>query len=244
MMPDTLTNPIYTLHGIPDWASVIVRFALEEMGLPYRYALCDFDAGDLDTPAFRAVNPAGLLPALETPDGPMFETAAILLYLTDRHGALAPAPDSPDRAAYLSWLLFTANTVHPTLMALIHPYRLAGEASQEETASLAHATFIDRLAMIESMLVAKAPRWLSPVEPGVLGYYLGTLLRWARMIPPNPAHRVTLDAYPALRAVLAAHEARPAALRVANAEDLGPTPFTAPVFTAHEPPDPPEDSAT
>jgi glutathione S-transferase len=46
-----------TLYHIPDWASTIIRLALEEIGQPYRVHPMDFDAGDFDAPAFRAINP-------------------------------------------------------------------------------------------------------------------------------------------------------------------------------------------
>ena len=49
--------------------------------------------------AYRKLNPAGFVPALETPEGDILhEAAAIMLYLTDRHGLEAMAP-SADRSA-------------------------------------------------------------------------------------------------------------------------------------------------
>ena len=71
------------------------------------------------------------------------------------------------------------------------------------------------------------PRWLSPDHPGVLGYYIGILVRWLILLPPAP-YGIVLADFPYLKAVLAAHEARPAALRVAASDGLGPTPFTNP----------------
>ena len=223
-----MTSPDLTLHAIPDWASVIIRFALEEMEAPYTLVKKDFDAGDLASPAFRAISPLGLIPAMETPDGPIFETAAILLWLADRHGRLAPGPQDRDRAAFLSWLFFTSNALHPSAMALIYPDRPAGEAAATAAIAIAHDQVLTRLGLVEAMIVAQQPRWLSDSEPGVLGYYIGTLVRWMAMLPPAQ-YAVDLTRFPALRAVLAAHETRPAALRVALADGLGPTPFTQPV---------------
>jgi len=97
---------MYILHSWPDSASLIVDLVLQELGLPYTSRQIDRPAGALNSPEYRALHPLGLIPALETPDGPMFETAAILLYLTEQHG-LAPAPGTPDRAAFLTWLFFT-----------------------------------------------------------------------------------------------------------------------------------------
>jgi glutathione S-transferase len=217
-----------TLYHCPDWASSIIRLALEELGLAYTIHPMDRDAGDLDTPAFRAINPLGLIPAMDTPDGRIFETAAILLWLVERHGRLGPVPGDPDRAAFLTWLIFVSNTLHVSVMTLIHPERPAGEAAAAEVRRLALERLNQEAAELETLITDQAPRWLSATEPGVLGYYLGIILRWAMDMPEDPAMRFDLRPFPALRAVLAAHEGFPAARRVAEADGLGPHPFTAP----------------
>jgi glutathione S-transferase len=219
----------YTLYHIPEWASSIIRLALEEIGAPYSVATLDWDAGDFDSAAFRAVNPLGQIPALVTPDGPVFETAAILLWLNARHGGLGPAPTDPDRAAFLSWLMFVSNTLHPTVVTLIHPHRAAGEAVQDIVQVHALDQLHAGLAPLEAMILAMDPDWLSPRKPGALGYYLGMILRWAIYMPKDRGRGLSLDPYPALRAVLQAHERFPAARRVIIADRLGDTPFTAPV---------------
>jgi glutathione S-transferase len=216
-----------TLHHAPDFASTIVRLALEELELPHTIALADIEGGALASPEYRRVNPVGLIPALETDDGPMFETAAILLWLVDRTGRLGPGPQDPDRAAFLSWLFFTSNALHTAALALFYPHRPAGEANTDAARAAAHDQIIARLGLIEALIAARQPRWLSAEHPGVLGYYIGILVRWLIMLPPPP-YGINIADFPNLRAVLAAHEARPAALRVAMADGLGPTPFTNP----------------
>lgn len=218
----------YILPHIPDWGSSVIRIVLEELGAPYEVAPLDWDAGDFDSPAFRAVNPLGLIPALQTPDGPVFETAAIILWLNARHGGLGPAPTDPDRAAFLSWLMFTSNTLHQTVLTLIHPDRVAGQAVQDVVQACALEHLHGEAAQLEAMIAAKDPDWLSPRKPGALGYYLGILLRWAMSLPEDTGMRFSLRPYPALRSVLAAHERFPAAMRVADADGLGDTPFTLP----------------
>lgn len=218
----------YSLYHIPDWGSSVIRLVLEEIGAPYDIVPLDWDAGDFDSPAFRAVNPLGLIPAMETPDGPIFETAAIILWLNARHGGLGPAPTDPAHGAFLSWLMFTSNTLHQTVLALIHPDRIAGEVVQDTVQAHALQRLHDQTGQIEAMLASHDPDWLSARQAGALGYYLGILLRWAMYLPEDPDSLFSLSPYPRLEAVLAAHEGFPAALRVAEADALGPTPFTAP----------------
>ncbi len=216
-----------TLHHAPDFASTIVRFALEEMELPHTIALADIEGGALASPDYRQINPVGLIPALETPDGPMFETAAILLWLVDRTGRLGPGPDDPDRGAFLSWLFFTSNALHQAALAMFYPHRPAGDANGDAAQAAAHDQIVARLGLIEGLITTRQPRWLSVDQPGVLGYYIGVLVRWLILLPPAP-YGLDLADFPYLRAVLAAHETRPAALRVADADGFGPTPFTNP----------------
>jgi glutathione S-transferase len=201
---------------------------LEEIGAPYEIATLDWDAGDFDSPAFRAVNPLGLIPALQTPDGPVFETAAIILWLNARHGGLCPGPTDPERGAFLSWLMFTSNTLHQSVLTLIHPERTAGEAVQDVVQASALDSLHAEVGHIEAMITAKDPDWLSTRQPGALGYYLGIVLRWSMYLPEDPDLRFSLRPYPALRKVLEAHERYPAARRVAEADALGQSPFTAP----------------
>ncbi len=214
-----------TLHHAPDFASTIVRMALEELELPHTLSIVDFDAGALQSAEYRRINPVGLIPALETDDGPMFETAAILLWLVDKTGRLGPGPNDTDRGAFLSWLFFTSNALHQAALAMFYPHRPAGEANTDAARATAHDQVVARLGLIEAMLATQSPRWLSADHPGVLGLYIGVLVRWLTSLPPEP-YRINLAEFPMLRAVLVAHENRPSVQRVAADEGLGAHPFT------------------
>ena len=147
---------MYVLHYFPDTASLAPRMVLAELGVQHRCALIDREAGVLSSPAYRALHPLGQIPALETPDGPMFETAAILLYLADRHPGLAPAPDAPARAAFLSWLFFTSTNIHTTLLQLFYPERTAGEACKDAVLTHAKARMDLYLATLDTAVAQSA----------------------------------------------------------------------------------------
>lgn len=227
-----------TLHYAPDNASLIIRLALLETGAPFRTALVDRRLRAQDSAAYRAVNPAGLIPALETPDGPVFETGACLLWLADRHpeAGLAPPPQAPGRGAFLSWLFFLSNTAHADLRRMFHPDPLPQPGAQAaQRAAVAdrmrrHLGLLDRAA-------ADHPGLFAP--PSALAFYAVTLCRWATLYPVGGTGWYDAQAWPALRALAAAAEQRPATRAAALAEGLGPRPFTAPAL-----PDPPDGSAT
>ena len=68
-----MTAP-YRLHYAPDNASMIVRLVLEALRQRYEVILVDRAMRGQNEPAYLALNPNGLIPTLETPDGSIFET--------------------------------------------------------------------------------------------------------------------------------------------------------------------------
>jgi glutathione S-transferase len=221
---------MYVLHYAPDNASLAVRLALEEIGMPYRAALVDGATPERDQAGYRALSPTGLIPALETPQGAIFETGAILLWLADRHGGLGPGPAEPARGDFLKWLFFTSNTLHADMRGLFYPQRYAG-GDKAGFRALTEGRILRALALLEAAL-ADTPAWCRPGAPGALGCYLAPLFRWLALYPRSKPMAPGLDAYPSLGAVLSDLETRPSARKAAKAEGLGPTPFTAPSYPA------------
>jgi glutathione S-transferase len=82
-----------------------VRLLLAQLGTEYRRVPIDIFAGDTLDDAYRARNPTGQTPVLETEDGEVvFESAAILWYLAEGTPFL---PESRlGRARTLQWLSF------------------------------------------------------------------------------------------------------------------------------------------
>ncbi|MCY1126930.1 glutathione S-transferase family protein [Frigidibacter sp. RF13] len=225
---------MYVLHYAPDLSSLIVRLALEEMGLDYRDILVDFDGGEHHGAAYRAINPTGLIPVLETPAGPIFETGAILLWLSETHGQLAPPPGDPDRAGFLKWLFFAANTLHADLRARAYATRYSGaaqpgDATEQAFVRAVETRMLSHLDLLEA-LAAQGWRWFSPDRPSLLPLYVACILRWLRYFPGERPDWFRLVHYPALTGLLSALERRPAVLRAARKEGLGATIFTDPVF--------------
>ena len=206
---------MYILHSWPDTASLIIEMVLMEMGQPYQSRQIDRPAGVLDSTEYRALHPLGLIPALETPDGSMFETAAMLVYLSERHG-LGPAPGTPDRAAFLAWMFFTSTNLHTALLQTFYPDRTAGPANADAVVAHARARLRTCLTILNDV-AATRPSFLSDSQPTVLGYYIAVLMRWIAADFPSTD-------YPALHRVLVYLESRPATK--AAATDLGPHPFT------------------
>lgn len=88
---------------------------LEEVEQPYELTYVDVMGGEHKRPDFKAKNLMGKLPTLIDGDTVVTESAAIGLYLADRYalGRLAPAPDDPDRGAYLRWSFYAPSVIEP-----------------------------------------------------------------------------------------------------------------------------------
>ena len=105
---------MYTLYHQDGTRSTAALLALEEGGLPYDLRHIDISADEHRRQEFLAVNPRGLIPTLVTDSGEVIsETAAIMLYVADRHrlGDLAPLPGEPGRGALCDWLFYHVGEV-------------------------------------------------------------------------------------------------------------------------------------
>jgi glutathione S-transferase len=229
----------YILHYAPDNASLIVRLALESRSLPYRTQLVDRTVQGQRAPGYLALNPNGLIPVLETPQGPLFETGAILLWLGDTHGGLGPAPQEAGRGDYLKWLFFVANTLHPALRMMFYPQKFIAPDHTDALREGLHLRITDVLSQLERV-AATRPKWLGAVAPTGLDFYIAACLRWCALYPADTARDwFDLAATPALAQMCAHLQTLPCTAALQAAEGLGTAPFTAPAY-----PDPAYGSAT
>jgi maleylpyruvate isomerase len=103
------------LHGyFRSSASYRVRIALNLKGIVYTDAFHHLRRGEQRAPAFLALSPQGLLPALETPHGVLTQSLAICDYLD----AIVPTPpllpaDPFRRAQVRAFALAIACDIHP-----------------------------------------------------------------------------------------------------------------------------------
>ena len=103
---------LYSL-GTPNGVKVTVMLeellALGHSGAEYDAWLIRINEGDQFGSDFVSINPNSKIPALLDRSGPepvrVFESAAILMYLAEKFGALLPT-GGQDRAACLSWLFW------------------------------------------------------------------------------------------------------------------------------------------
>jgi glutathione S-transferase len=100
------------LYTNPQSRGRIARWALEEVGAPYRTEILGY-GGTMKSPEYLAINPMGKVPAIRHGDTVVTEVAAICAYLADAfpESGLAPPHGSKARDPYYRWLFFGAGPV-------------------------------------------------------------------------------------------------------------------------------------
>ncbi|HZP86355.1 MAG TPA: glutathione S-transferase family protein [Burkholderiales bacterium] len=94
-------------------------WACEEMGLPYERIDAGGEFGVVNTPQYRALNPNGLVPTIEDGGFVMWESNAIVRYLTAKHSAGKLWPeDAVLRAEADMWMDWQNTTFWPALRPL------------------------------------------------------------------------------------------------------------------------------
>lgn len=90
---------------------------LKELDAEHERIVIDIQAGEQNSPEYRAINPMGKVPTLVDGDAVITEAAAICAYLADKFAekGLAPSPSSPERGRYYRYLFFSGNTLEPLL---------------------------------------------------------------------------------------------------------------------------------
>ena len=94
-----------------------VLWTLEEIGLPYEIVGMDHPNHDLDSPAYRALNPFGQIPVIDDDGVVVSESGAILLYLARKSGKLMPH-DLAGEAQVLRWSFTALNTIELPVLSL------------------------------------------------------------------------------------------------------------------------------
>ena len=79
---------------------------LEELGAPFELTVIARD--DKQSDEYRKLHPLGRAPVLELDEGPVFESAALILHLADVHSeaGLIASPGSYERALQYQWAVF------------------------------------------------------------------------------------------------------------------------------------------
>ncbi|MCA9517029.1 MAG: glutathione S-transferase family protein [Myxococcales bacterium] len=206
-----MSEPRFLLHYAPWSRAQRALWLLEEARLPYALVEHDLQKGTHKRAEYLGLNPDGKVPALvdRGPEGGggkwpvvVTESAAICLYVADLSGDayLAPPVGSPDRAAYMTWLVYAASVLEPAFADMVY-----GRAETPRPGSIGWPPFaeaVERCGQALEQRGGEAPYLLGErfsAADIMVGGMLGWVVAWNK-----------IEATPAIRRYLDALNARPA----------------------------------
>ncbi|MFC0304931.1 glutathione S-transferase family protein [Rhizorhabdus histidinilytica] len=183
-------NDELVLYGNPRSRAQMVHFLLEELGIPYRLVVIDFEKGESRQADYLAINPMGKVPAIVHRGVTVTETGAIIAYLADAfpEKGLAPAIGDPQRGTWLRWMFFGAGVIEPAILDTM----LKRPDAPRTTAG--YGSYADVLDTLDTML--DPGPWILGERFSAADVYVGAELVWAAMFGvPDIADHPRIAAY-------------------------------------------------
>lgn len=219
------------VHFVPTPNGNKVSIMLEEVGLRYRLIPYDMLAGDHLRPEFRRVNPNGRLPAIEDHDPIgggqpfcVFESGAILLYLSEKAGGALMPTDPRGRSLVHQWLMWQMSGLGPMHGQAHHFVRYAPEGQDYP---------VGRYMNEARRLLAVLDRRLAEAEYLAGDYSLADVSAWPWV---RAIRAIGLDVadWPNISRWFEAIAARPAVARGTEVKNAANLSSTRPVLTPEQ----------
>jgi glutathione S-transferase len=183
-----------------------VRWALEEVGLPYEVRLISFKA--MKEPAHLALHPFGQIPTYEEDGLALFETGSIVFHIAERHAGLLP-DEAHARARAITWMFASLSSVEPPILEFANARLLEGDKPwSKERLPLVVDRLRDRLQQLSTRLGDAT--WLD-------GDFSAGDLMMVHVLQRLKPSGILAD-HPRLAAYVAGAEARPAFKRAFAAQ--------------------------
>ena len=133
-------------------------WALLELGLPHRHIEVGGRHGGLSEPAYRALNPNGLVPTLQDGALTIWESHATVRYLAAQYGqASLWRADPAARALVDQWTDWTASTFQPAWIRLFWLLvRTPPDQHDASAMTIAYEKSVAGMAMLDNQLAGRA----------------------------------------------------------------------------------------
>jgi glutathione S-transferase len=203
----------YTLYYAPGAASLCVHWLLIELGVPFEAVGVDLAAGDQRTAAFLLLNPAGRAPTLVVDGVGYGESAALLMWLAERHSALAPAAGAPERGRWLETMVWLASTLGSSMRDWFYADKDGPAAGATAVRDLARSRIQAAWDRLDGQL-ADGRAYLLGATVSTADLLATMYMRWSRSMG-RPA-----TSWPRLGPYVARMRARPGFAEVCRREGL------------------------
>ncbi len=146
---------MYTLYYSPGACSLAVHVLLQELKLPFELVEINLGERKHRTKDYLAINPRSQVPALVGDGVVLLESAAIMLYLMEKHGSAWLPISAMARAKAVEWLLFCNSTLHQAYIRSFFFLKTIKDAEQLRELLVVNSKAISRLwSNVEEQLLA------------------------------------------------------------------------------------------
>jgi glutathione S-transferase len=109
------------IYGAPHSRAFRVIWLANEIGIPYELVPVSFGTPDAECkkPWYLKLNPNGKVPTIDDDGFVLWESAAINLYLAEKHNSALYPSTVRGKGKLLQWTFFVANEVEPAVIAML-----------------------------------------------------------------------------------------------------------------------------
>jgi glutathione S-transferase len=177
-----------------------VHISMLELGVDFNLHKVDLSKGEQRAPEYLKINPRGQVGALMTPDGLLTENAAMIIYLSDKHGGNLIPQEGFERAKALQWLMYANSTLHPAYSKVLFSMK---NGASEDVIQKACDGVQAQWDLVEKQLTESGGPYLAGTHCGPGDIYTAVIANW-QFIPRLPKFG------PKTKAFLQSVTARPA----------------------------------
>ncbi len=149
----------------------MVRWMLEELGVPYRTQMVEYGPA-MKSPEYLRINPMGKVPSLVHGETIVTECAAICAYLADAFPAAGLAPALAHRGDYYRWLFFAAGPVE----AAVSSKALGFEPDEKQRMTVGFGSLGAVIDTLENAV--KGRRHIAGTDFSAADVYVGSQIGW------------------------------------------------------------------
>ena len=160
-----------TFYTNPMSRGRIVRWMLEECGVPYRTEVLEYGT-TMKAGEYLALNPMGKVPTIRHRGVVVTEAAAICAYLADAFPGAGLAPPPGGRGAYYRWLFFAAGPVE----AAVTNRFLGFEVPADQVGMVGYGTFGAVMDTLEGAV--KGGGYVAGERFSAADVYVGSHVGW------------------------------------------------------------------
>ena len=183
-----------------------VLWALEELKVPYQRTDAGLQYGIVNEPFYRKMNPNGRVPTIEDDGLVLWESNAIVRYLSSKHGAGTLWPNDPGKRAdadrWMDWATSTvAPAITPVFWGLIRtpPEKRDLKAIEEGVGKLGQAFQVLEQSLEGRDYVAGKPFTMGDIPLGTFVYRWNALDVTRPRLPRVEAYYQRLQQRPAYK---------------------------------------------